>query len=540
MPLAARRSLPGVLLLAVLAGYLLHASLYWEQINDDAFITFRYSRNLVLGRGPCYNPGEPVEGYTNFLLMLMMAGAIAALGPDDVLFCAKLVGLLAGLTGVLLAVQLTARWLRSIDRLRDRAALLAPLAGALVALDAGYALHSTTGLETTLFAALIILALLAADRTLTTGRWQALGAVLALLALTRPEGVGLTVAVLLSAALAGRRRTLRLLALDALIAFGMIAAHTAFRYHTYHDLLPNTYYAKAGGIAWKASGLDYLLAFCGRHLLWIVPVLLVAAPLIAPAHLRVRLLPPLATVAAGAAAVCLGGADWMPAFRLCVVYLPACAALATLAAVLLIARLRAPATAFWLLVALPGVLAARQWPLGWTYRDHALTRTRGYLRGHAALAEWLREHCPPGGTVALMDIGLVGYRCIDLRILDITGLTDRTIAHSPGDFLDKRFDPGYVFDQRPRYIVIVLTNRPGSDMRTLELVPWTPIEDRLLADPRFAREYRRRERAHNHLPDSILERVRRMTGAAAVFRHDYPGRLYLLTVFENQSFFEGS
>ena len=37
---------------------------------DDAYITFRYSRNLAEGLGPVWNAGDPVEGYTNFLWML--------------------------------------------------------------------------------------------------------------------------------------------------------------------------------------------------------------------------------------------------------------------------------------------------------------------------------------------------------------------------------------------------------------------------------------------------------------------------------------
>ncbi|MEM8534389.1 MAG: hypothetical protein AAGF95_26315, partial [Chloroflexota bacterium] len=34
---------------------------------DDAFISFRYARNAWLGHGFVFNPGERVEGYTNFL-----------------------------------------------------------------------------------------------------------------------------------------------------------------------------------------------------------------------------------------------------------------------------------------------------------------------------------------------------------------------------------------------------------------------------------------------------------------------------------------
>ena len=50
---------------------------------DDAFITFRYARNVAAGLGAVFNPGEAVEGYTSFLWMLICS-AFFALG-DDVL-----------------------------------------------------------------------------------------------------------------------------------------------------------------------------------------------------------------------------------------------------------------------------------------------------------------------------------------------------------------------------------------------------------------------------------------------------------------------
>ncbi|MCY3959730.1 MAG: hypothetical protein OXG65_15775, partial [Chloroflexi bacterium] len=45
------------------------ASVTWF-ISDDAFISFRYVRNLLEGHGLVFNPGEYVEGYTNFLWVL--------------------------------------------------------------------------------------------------------------------------------------------------------------------------------------------------------------------------------------------------------------------------------------------------------------------------------------------------------------------------------------------------------------------------------------------------------------------------------------
>jgi arabinofuranosyltransferase len=40
--------------------------------SDDAFISYRYAENLINGHGIVFNPGERVEGYSNFLYVLLM------------------------------------------------------------------------------------------------------------------------------------------------------------------------------------------------------------------------------------------------------------------------------------------------------------------------------------------------------------------------------------------------------------------------------------------------------------------------------------
>jgi hypothetical protein len=44
-------------------------------LADDAFISFRFARNLALGHGLRYNLGVhlPVEGYSNFLWVILCA-----------------------------------------------------------------------------------------------------------------------------------------------------------------------------------------------------------------------------------------------------------------------------------------------------------------------------------------------------------------------------------------------------------------------------------------------------------------------------------
>ena len=62
-PVSILSFLPWVALLSWLS------SLAWF-LCDDAFISFRYVRNFLEGNGLVFNPGEYVEGYTNFLWIL--------------------------------------------------------------------------------------------------------------------------------------------------------------------------------------------------------------------------------------------------------------------------------------------------------------------------------------------------------------------------------------------------------------------------------------------------------------------------------------
>src|SRR5262245_65923196 len=76
-----------VCLVFVSAGAGAWAYLRWKQqpvTVDDAFISYRYADMLVRGEGLVYNAGERVEGYSNFLWVLIAALAIS-LGLDPLL-----------------------------------------------------------------------------------------------------------------------------------------------------------------------------------------------------------------------------------------------------------------------------------------------------------------------------------------------------------------------------------------------------------------------------------------------------------------------
>ena len=59
----------------ILAAFVAHA-VWLRCIAEDAYITFRFARNVAEGHGFVWNPGEPpVEGFTNFLWVVISAAA---------------------------------------------------------------------------------------------------------------------------------------------------------------------------------------------------------------------------------------------------------------------------------------------------------------------------------------------------------------------------------------------------------------------------------------------------------------------------------
>jgi arabinofuranosyltransferase len=306
-----RRLLPWLLLAVVAVLFLLHADRR-SFLGDDAYISFRYAGNWAAGEGPVFNPGERVEGYTNFLWVALLAGGIRLGVPPEAL--APTLGTLAGL-GVL---ALTA-WIGL--RRHGRGDLLAWLAPAALALHPSFAAWSTGGLETQLFSFLL---LAAAARFLVERQgaarprpWSA--PLFALATLTRPEGaLFAALAGVVAAADARRRRR----PLAPLVAWGAlylvpVLAHLAWRRAYYGAWLPNTFRAKVPEAQWE-QGFDYVVYFLtGTGVVWLLP-LLAAAVLVRPG-LRQALFA--AWLAADAAYLVAVGGDFME-FRFLVPMLP--------------------------------------------------------------------------------------------------------------------------------------------------------------------------------------------------------------------------
>ncbi|HOH31874.1 MAG TPA: glycosyltransferase family 39 protein, partial [Candidatus Hydrogenedentes bacterium] len=173
-----------------------------DWMMDDAFVSFRYADNWARGFGPVYNPGEPpVEGYTNFLWVALLTLG-ARLGGDIVLL-SRVLGAAAGVLTLLLLFH-ARHFVRELDRDIPILAVL------FLASFCIFQPWPTSGMETTLFGLLLTFSVLLHFSTLEGSpaprRLAGLGVVLALTAMTRPEGVLAAGLVLVDQALESLRR----------------------------------------------------------------------------------------------------------------------------------------------------------------------------------------------------------------------------------------------------------------------------------------------------------------------------------------------
>jgi hypothetical protein len=146
-----RWPLLAVVLIGVCAAGLLIHALSYNYVVDDAYISFRYARNLTEGRGLVFNPGERVEGYTNFLWVLVIALGIGL--RSDPVGLAKTLCFGFGLISMVTVYYYYGRVYlrRGWDRL---------VPAGLMAVSPPLAVWALGGLETTMFAFLITAAVL--------------------------------------------------------------------------------------------------------------------------------------------------------------------------------------------------------------------------------------------------------------------------------------------------------------------------------------------------------------------------------------------
>jgi hypothetical protein len=483
-------------------------ALEWDAV-DDAYISFRYARNAAQGHGLLFTPSEqPVEGYTNFLWTVLMVPLYWL--DINVPLASILLGMLLALACLGLVYRLAADYL-AIGSWQGVLAVF------LLAADGSFALWAVSGMETHLFALLLLLGALGYRYEMDDEqRWPLSGICFVLAAMTRPEGLLVFALTVLHQLFTRYYRHQRLLTYQDIWRIGLFfmiwSSWFFLRWNYYGYPLPNTFYAKVtleSTDAQWARGLAHVDTFVWIHLGKAFLVLAVGALFVRSWSWMGSYL--LLIVTVYSAYIAFVGGDWSIgrffAPLLPMYYLLVAAPIGVIIGWLLeIGKISKPTHIAPLLVSVALVLALCYFNMSSWNGEYALYVQRfdvglaSQARTEAGL--WLHKHVPDDALIAVDAAGQIPYYA-ELPTIDMFGINDLYIAHLSLEELaelgktmgagvpgHEKMDWDYVMNQEPDYVIIYGTMLDG-------ITPYQPVDD-WTNKPRFKEFltiYRRNEPA---------------------------------------------
>lgn len=406
-------------------------SAFLNYIKDDTFITFRFSRNLVEWGEIAFNHGTRVEGYTNFLWMVILS--IPVIFKIDQTVFAKIVSFIFS-TGAVFYLFKTVSFLNRESRL----GIISSVSTAVIfASGTSFALWTMSGLENGLFMFLIL-----AGIYYTISSKNLAGSVfLTLSCMTRPEGhLFLAAGAIIVAAIAIRERKISKNHLIwALIPATVLGIYHIFRYTYFGSLMPNTFLVKgspelddvfrisfSGGFSIEGASVEYIKGFLDFNFNKYLILISFASLLTLKKELLLRNLFFMSIIAVFFLYHVKIGRDSMIFYRLFLPAVPFIAILAVEGVKNIAALLRFSSdSSQWapVFIAVPACA-------GMMFFTHSEENRflNSYLeksqRSHQELGLYLNKHAKPGETAAFQDMGATPYIASEISFFDTIGIVD--------------------------------------------------------------------------------------------------------------------
>jgi hypothetical protein len=424
----------------IVAFFAAAALLFIRWIPDDAYISFRYARNLADGAGLVFNAGERVEGVSNPLWTVALA-LLTKTGLETAT-TAVVLSLLFALASVLLTFRLfdlvLAAGTRPPDERRRFVGLRISLAVGLTVL-LPMIFYATSGMET--HAELVFLlagAILHLEARSRESKSLLVASQFSLLvvALLRPEGI---MFLLLGAGFVSfdalkhkhgaRCQTGAWIAVTAPLILYLVALAGKSAY--YGAVLPNTYFAKPGvGVGYLAPlarGFRYLARFfLVSGLVVLLPACAIA---FADARRRRACVFIASFVAAQVAFIVLVGGDVLRFHRFTVPFAPFLLAIALVGFVRLEAalRLRSRRPAVGVAVICVAVIASLNGGRVVLAKKKYCQHDWMHAQAHRRIGAFLRDALPENAAIVVNEVGAMAYES-GLVTHDMLGLTDSTVS----------------------------------------------------------------------------------------------------------------
>lgn len=433
---------------------------------DDAYISYRYGRNLMSGTGLVYNPGEYVEGYTNFLWTIITAPFTQVPSIDVSVFSIGLCMLLSILN--IFFITRISRLFRPL--LEFKAGYIFLLPALFFVLDDSIAFWSIGGMEFPMYI-LFILGIIYNYFRLNDGRKHLyqLIAFLVLCTLTRPEGNMIFVITLMHMFFF-RKRILN----PKKIFFQMILSYTlfciiyyGFKHFYYGQIIPNTFYAK--GVTDMSMnlilGTKYIIMCVGIRVYVLVFILFIPFKKAFRGFKLSYLL--LFSIVYIIYIVGVGG-DWMYANRFFVPIIPILYILSAIGIISLFIRIKNYLSSInklneikfrdWFVV---GITLLNIALFSITFSNLEYKRliieddNANFERQWSRFGQWLKINSPPNTIIAVGPAGKIPYYS-GLYSIDMWGLNNSEIARTKSKRLQaghKKFNFDYVLSLNPEYII---------------------------------------------------------------------------------------
>ncbi len=419
---------------------------------DDAYISYRYAANLADGNGLVFNRSEKVEGYSNFLYVLLCT-PLVMISRQNVYFLSCIMNLCFLLAGFWLFCGHVERKWGTGDSIT---------AGALFALSPILWVWTASGMETPLVLLLQIGIWLLVDTLSSSYRrreFLIFSMLILLSVLSRADGFIFPAIGILWLAVKRQYKT-ALMSLCVLIL--VTAAYFGWRHGYYGYIWPNTYYVKVSGPLAQRIGsafrqLREVLFLKGllAHFVVIAAVLLTGiSKAFASKDFRFTKIDSGVFFVLGFVAYWLyiGGDVFVERFLIIAVPI----GIFSMFRCVRMFHDRIAAIGFPLLLILFQFTPVMH-DSNFDYRadkyDHWLT-----------LGKYLGRHHPQA-TLAIDAAGKVPYFS-NLYTIDMLGLNDLHIAHLQSSFFQlahNKYDPDYVLSRRPN--LIAAWGFPNRDLR---------------------------------------------------------------------------
>ncbi len=461
---------------------------YLPNTQEDAYIGFRYAENFANGHGLTFNEGEYVEGYSNFLFIIILSFCYK-IGLSTA-FASKSIGIISSLVILFIIPRIifyltngkcssTSQYMPSI----------------CLSSYPAFTYWSTSGMETTFFASLLILGFYYALKEKNNLLIASLFLILA--TLVRMEGILYFISIVLAYIahnyISIRKKDklyLKQLLLIIIPFFLAMSAWELWRFYYYGSLLPNTYFIKMPGpdqVFPISRGIVYIANFWnsigGILVLLLSFIFLFSRYPIFPKvfyifiqllwHLYIR----------------ETNGDWMVLHRFYIHLVPF--------------------IFIFLSISIESVLKNRRtlnlfifaYFMGFSlystyfYRNIQYDNTIG-LQSEVHVGKWLMNNVDHDKTLAVLNAGALPYFS-KLKTIDYYGLMNSELARMPLDEVSidmdsdginetirmEKFNPNWLLDQKPDLIEI-----PGKIVDG-KLVTYAPLAKILFDNERFKNMY---------------------------------------------------